>query len=66
MWKILNHPNILRFIGVQTIGNQQFLLSPWMVNGSLAHYLRENPSADRGRLVSHVNIWGSVNLRSVF
>ena len=50
MWKHLNHPNIVPFIGV-TLEPLQ-LVSEWMDNGKLQEYLRTNPEADSVNLVS--------------
>ena len=49
MWKRLEHPNIVGFIGV-TQNPLQFV-SEWMPNGTLTEYLDVNPDANRIGLV---------------
>jgi len=42
VWKHLSHPNILPFIGVTTNDERDALISPWMRNGTIIKYLRNN------------------------
>ena len=50
MWKRLRHPNVVPFLGVTNKPLQ--LVSEWMPNGTLTHYVKKNPGADRVALVS--------------
>ncbi|KAF9646470.1 kinase-like protein [Thelephora ganbajun] len=52
MWKRLNHPNVLPFLGV-TIAPLQ-LISEWMPGGTLPDYIKNNSDADRLALLSEV------------
>ncbi|KAG8720358.1 hypothetical protein FRC08_000456 [Ceratobasidium sp. 394] len=42
----LDHPNILRVIGVAHFRNRVAIVSPWMDNGGVVAYLNANPNAD--------------------
>ena len=52
MWKHLNHPHIVPFMGV-TLKPLQ-LVSKWMPGGDLRDHVRKNPDTDRISLVSEV------------
>ncbi|KAF9068272.1 kinase-like domain-containing protein [Rhodocollybia butyracea] len=45
LWRQLNHPNILPFLGVNTeIFSPSFcIISPWMFNGDIIFYAQKNP-----------------------
>ncbi|PCH44160.1 kinase-like protein [Wolfiporia cocos MD-104 SS10] len=54
LWKCIRHPNILPFLGVyQPDGklNKRYIVSPWMENGEISHYLKSNPKVDRVKLI---------------
>ncbi|KAJ8079062.1 Rho guanine nucleotide exchange factor [Marasmius tenuissimus] len=45
IWRTLNHPNILPFTGMYWFNKEQgeiCLVSPWMENGNLLHFLEEH------------------------
>jgi len=50
IWKRLSHPNILPFIGVSLSG-EPTLVYPWMDNGNILAYLKENPEANAVKLL---------------
>ena len=50
MWKHLNHPHIVPFMGV-TLEPLQ-LVSGWMPGGELRSYIKENPCTNPTSLVS--------------
>ncbi|KDQ21211.1 hypothetical protein BOTBODRAFT_195364 [Botryobasidium botryosum FD-172 SS1] len=52
IWRALNHPHILPFIGLATLDSVIYMVSPWMINGNAVDYVRYNPSADRLRLLA--------------
>ena len=54
MWKHLNHPNIVPFVGVTFEPLQ--LVSEWMAGGELREYIKNNPNADLNGLVSQSRI----------
>ncbi|PBK81552.1 kinase-like protein [Armillaria gallica] len=49
VWKQLRHDYILPFIGVDavTMPGKYCLISPWMENGTVLHYLENHPHTDR-------------------
>ncbi|KAK7434634.1 hypothetical protein VKT23_020100 [Stygiomarasmius scandens] len=49
VWTLLNHSNVLRFLGANTelFHPLLCLISPWMPNGNVMEYLRENPAHNR-------------------
>ncbi|PCH44137.1 kinase-like protein [Wolfiporia cocos MD-104 SS10] len=52
VWRVVHHPNILPFNGVCEVGQPKILwmVSPWMQNGDIARYIKNNPGADRLKL----------------
>ncbi|KDQ11601.1 hypothetical protein BOTBODRAFT_114301, partial [Botryobasidium botryosum FD-172 SS1] len=46
IWKNLRHPHVLRFVGLATLGNTTYMLSPWMDNGTALSYLQGDPDGD--------------------
>ncbi|KAF9257178.1 kinase-like protein, partial [Marasmius fiardii PR-910] len=49
LWTQFSHPTILPFIGVNTtkFEGRFCLVSPWMVNGEITKFLKENPKHDK-------------------
>ncbi|KAJ8085104.1 serine/threonine protein kinase, AGC [Marasmius tenuissimus] len=49
VWTRLSHPNLLPFIGVNTMLFPEgfCLVSPWMANGDIIGFLKRNPGHDR-------------------
>lgn len=54
VWVKLDHPRILKFLGIYTVDETIYLVSPFAENGSLPSYLENFPQADRGRLVVEI------------
>ena len=52
IWSKLHHPNILPLYGASHTANPPFFVSAFMENGNLVKYLRNNPDANRTKLVS--------------
>ena len=50
-WKNLNHPNVLRLLGVDTSTPSLSTISARMEHGSLREYLVRFPNARRSKLV---------------
>ncbi|KAH7334638.1 kinase-like domain-containing protein [Rhizoctonia solani] len=46
-WSKCDHPGILKFLGFAKFGGHILLISPWMKNGSLMHYIGEHSQPDR-------------------
>ncbi|KAG9046463.1 hypothetical protein FS837_004348 [Tulasnella sp. UAMH 9824] len=53
-WSTLVHTNILQFLGTAKFDNYHHLVSPYMPNGHLTRFVRENPTADRLMLLQQV------------
>lgn len=55
IWAALDHPNILPFLGTATLGQAPFVrvyfVSPWMENGNVMEYLKNNPDVARESLL---------------
>ncbi|KAJ3572232.1 hypothetical protein NP233_g3214 [Leucocoprinus birnbaumii] len=55
LWSQLDHPNVLPFYGIYPMKHDPLgrvcLVSPWMSNGNVMEYLRDNPEAPRLYLV---------------
>ncbi|KAF7354930.1 Protein kinase domain-containing protein [Mycena sanguinolenta] len=55
IWRQLSHPNLLPFFGMYILENRPCLVSPWMDNGDLKHFLSNARAAiDRVSLVVDV------------
>ncbi|KAK0485336.1 kinase-like domain-containing protein [Armillaria luteobubalina] len=56
IWRQLNHPNVLPFLGVNEdlFAPSYCLISPWMVNGNIISYLETHP--DHNHLKSLIQI----------
>ncbi|KAG8917258.1 hypothetical protein FRC01_002581, partial [Tulasnella sp. 417] len=50
VWKRLRHPRILQFLGVYTIDDSVYFVSPYAENGSLPEFIQRRPEVDRKRL----------------
>ena len=51
IWKRLQHPNVVSFLGFVSSSPPISLVYPWMANGNLPNYVREYPNADKLGLV---------------
>ncbi|CAE6436257.1 unnamed protein product [Rhizoctonia solani] len=49
-WSKLDHENIHQLLGVTILQGQLGMVSEWMTNGNLRHYLGRNPGVDRYKL----------------
>ncbi|KAF8170301.1 kinase-like domain-containing protein, partial [Mycena galopus ATCC 62051] len=55
IWRQLSHPNLLPFFGLYMLDNRLSLVSPWMDNGDLKHFLNNGLSdVDRVSLITDV------------
>ncbi|KAJ3893142.1 kinase-like domain-containing protein [Lentinula edodes] len=56
VWKQLDHPNVLPFIGVNEIlfSPSYCFISPWMKNGNIMTYLENHPEQNRLPWISQV------------
>ncbi|KAJ7741665.1 hypothetical protein B0H16DRAFT_1564820 [Mycena metata] len=55
IWRQLSHPNLLPFFGLYTLDSRLSLVSPWMDNGDLKHFLRSTSTGiDRLSLIIDV------------
>ncbi|KAF8314958.1 kinase-like protein [Clavulina sp. PMI_390] len=52
IWAELRHPNILEFQGICDYGTSMSMVSPWLPNGNVVHYLASvAPTANRYKLL---------------
>ncbi|PBK87161.1 kinase-like protein, partial [Armillaria gallica] len=56
VWRNLEHPNVLRFVGVnEDLFYPSFcLISPWVKNGDIISFLSHNPGHDRLQCIREV------------
>ncbi|KAI0934912.1 hypothetical protein AcV5_006602 [Taiwanofungus camphoratus] len=54
VWKRLSHPHITPFLGVNTSLFPLCIVSEWMANGNITHFLRKTPGANRPKLLVDV------------
>lgn len=52
MWKRLQHPNIVPFLGIPAEIPPFEIVCDWMDNDRITEYVRKNPEVDRIDLVS--------------
>lgn len=50
-WKLLQHPNIVPFVGVMISENRLEMVSEWMDNGHINDFVEAHPEVDRFKLV---------------
>ena len=51
-WKALNHPNVLPLLGVMMTGGRFAMVSEWMADGNINHFVANNWNVNRFELVS--------------
>ena len=54
MWKRLQHPNIVSFLGIPTGVPSFEIVCDWMECGRITEYVRRHPKVDRINLVSEL------------
>ncbi|KAG8714157.1 hypothetical protein FRC08_012297, partial [Ceratobasidium sp. 394] len=54
IWFHCRHPNVLPFLGLAIFEGQLWAVSPWIKGGALTTYIREQPSADRFKLIAGI------------
>ncbi|KAG6916784.1 hypothetical protein DXG01_005366 [Tephrocybe rancida] len=54
MWGQLSHPNVLTIYGLFLFRNRVSIVAPWMENGDIGAYLKDNPDAPRPQLKSPI------------
>lgn len=59
MWKWLQHPNIVPFLGVPAKLPPFEIICDWMENGRITDYLKKYPQEDRIGLVSEFVLAGA-------
>ncbi|EIN03644.1 kinase-like protein, partial [Punctularia strigosozonata HHB-11173 SS5] len=53
VWKRLNHPHIVPFIGIDP-SNQACIVSEWMEHGDVMSYIESHPRANRVQLITDI------------
>ncbi|KAF8596234.1 kinase-like protein, partial [Ceratobasidium sp. AG-I] len=51
-WSKCDHPNVLKLLGLVEFRDQIGMVSPWMKEGNLVHYLQREPGANRLNIAS--------------
>jgi len=64
-WKRLAHPNVLELIGVRMDDKSCTMVAPWMENGSVVEYLREDLGANPLKLARTVFRFTHLSIESV-
>jgi len=54
VWRRLSHANVLPFLGVSTAVFRLSMVSEWMSNGNISHYVTTHPEANRLELLIDV------------
>ncbi|CUA71756.1 RGS domain-containing serine/threonine-protein kinase A [Rhizoctonia solani] len=54
-WSKHRHSNILEILGIALFHNRIALVSPWMENGTVVDYIKQQPNADRPNLCAQVS-----------
>ncbi|KAJ3565272.1 hypothetical protein NP233_g7743 [Leucocoprinus birnbaumii] len=54
IWRKLDHPNVVPLYGIFYEESDIYSVSPWMENGTISTYLKNNPDADRLTLILQV------------
>ncbi|KAG8887882.1 hypothetical protein FRB99_004195, partial [Tulasnella sp. 403] len=54
LWQQLEHPNVLRLMGVCTIGSVFHIVSPYMPNGNLREFVLNHTNVDRAAFLYEV------------
>ncbi|KDQ08686.1 hypothetical protein BOTBODRAFT_118239 [Botryobasidium botryosum FD-172 SS1] len=54
IWRQLNHPNIIPFLGLPSIDGLPHLMSPLMQNGAADDFVKDSPNVNRVRLLVQV------------
>ena len=56
IWRQLQHPNIVPFIGATISSGWCSLVSDWMINGTICDFVNMNPDENRINLVGFLII----------
>ncbi|KDQ06582.1 hypothetical protein BOTBODRAFT_121337, partial [Botryobasidium botryosum FD-172 SS1] len=54
IWGMLNHPNIIPFLGLPSIDGLPHLMSPLMQNGAADEFVKKNPNVHRVHLLAQI------------
>ncbi|KDQ16145.1 hypothetical protein BOTBODRAFT_623512, partial [Botryobasidium botryosum FD-172 SS1] len=54
IWRRLDHPNVIPFLGLPSIDGLPHLMSPLMQNGAADDFVRKNPNVNRVRLLVQI------------
>ncbi|KAF8597277.1 kinase-like protein [Ceratobasidium sp. AG-I] len=53
-WSKIQHRNILKLLGLAVFGDKLAMISPWMKNGNVMQYMKNNPSLNKYALCAQV------------
>jgi serine/threonine protein kinase len=65
LWGQLSHPNLLPFYGLYQFRSRACIVLPWVDNGHMIQFLRQNPDVDRILLVRDFDTVCSFRSRSI-
>ncbi|KDQ08547.1 hypothetical protein BOTBODRAFT_97087, partial [Botryobasidium botryosum FD-172 SS1] len=54
IWRRLNHPNIVPFLGLPSIDGLPHLMSPFMKNSTADDFVKKNPDVNRVQLLVQI------------
>ncbi|KAG8893067.1 hypothetical protein FRB99_002215 [Tulasnella sp. 403] len=54
VWRSLEHPHVLQFLGLYTSKKRLYMVSPWAEGGCLIGHLRQHPDTDRVRFIREI------------
>ncbi|CAE6385150.1 unnamed protein product [Rhizoctonia solani] len=53
VWRKINHPNVLKLLGVCDLGGEIGMVSEWMVHGNIMQYTTEHKDANKLKLITN-------------
>ncbi|KAG8987792.1 hypothetical protein FRB90_003144, partial [Tulasnella sp. 427] len=53
-WQNLEHPNVLPFLGADSVGDSIYLISPFAEHGTIIDYLKRYPLSDRTKFLRDI------------
>ena len=57
MWKLLDHPNVAKPLGVSDKSSNFCIISDWRKNGNILEYIKKNERANRLKLVGNPRLF---------
>ncbi|KAJ1300529.1 hypothetical protein OPQ81_005339 [Rhizoctonia solani] len=54
VWRKLDHPNVLKLLGICALGGGIGMVSEWMPNGNIMQYILNHKDVDKNKLITDV------------